>query len=73
MYQAISGELTDLKNQALAQANLGREAVDVEGLRLDARDELLREIIVILEDGLLPSCFVKAKELINPLLSAGEL
>lgn len=72
-FQAINAELTDLKTEALSQAGLGKDVVDIEAVQQDSRDALLKEVVVLLEDGLPPNCFSKAKELLVTLSSTGEL
>lgn len=60
-FQAISSALTDIKQEALALIGNVVAADDREKVQQAARDDLLREILVVLEDALSPGCFVEAR------------
>ena len=60
--QAIGSTLSDIKQEALSHVGGTGTAVDREKLQLEARGELLREIVSLLEDALSPGCFADAHE-----------
>ena len=60
--QAIGSQLADIKQEALSHVGSAAAAVDREKIQIEARDELLQEILLLLEDSLSPSCFSDAYE-----------
>ena len=60
--QAIGSALADIKQEALSHVGDAVAALDREKLQLEARDELLQEILSLLEDALSPVCFADAQE-----------
>jgi hypothetical protein len=59
--QAISSEFVDIKQTALSHVAQSAGA-DRETIQQEARDEMLREIVSLLEGALSPGCFTKARE-----------
>ena len=62
--QAIGSVLADIKQEALSHVGGAAAALDREKLQLEARDEFLREILLLLEDALSPGCFAAAQEVL---------
>lgn len=60
--QAIGSELVDIKHKALAHVATSALGVDRETVQQEARDEILKEIMAILESALSPGCLAKARE-----------
>ena len=60
--QAIGSALADIKQEALSHVGDAVAVLDREKLQLEARDELLQEILSLLEDALSPVCFADAQE-----------
>ena len=60
--QAIGSALADIKQEALSQIGGAAAKLDREKLQLEARDEFLHEILLLLEDALSPGCFAAAQE-----------
>lgn len=58
--QAVGYQLADVKTEAIRALGGGGEAVDVEALELNARDEMLAEVWTILQRGLKPECLAQA-------------
>lgn len=59
--QAVSSELVDIKQTALSHI-ASSAGSDRETIQQQARDEMLREIVTLLESALSPGCFAKARE-----------
>ena len=62
--QAIGSALADIKTEALTQVGGAAAEIDREKIQQEARDDLLREIISLLENALSPGCFADAQEVI---------
>ena len=60
--QAIGSALVDIKQEALLHVGSAATELGREKLQLEARDELLQEILSLLEDALSPVCFADAQE-----------
>ena len=60
--QTIGSALVDIKQEALSHVGNAAAELDREKLQLEARDELLQEILSLLEDALSPVCFADAQE-----------
>ena len=62
--QAISAKLSDIKQEALAQVATAAVSLDREQIQQETRDELLREILLILEENLSTTCFSEAEDIL---------
>ena len=62
--QAIGSGFADIKQEALSHVASVASAVDREEVQQEARDELLEEILLVLENALSPGCFAEAREIL---------
>ena len=62
--QALGSAFTDIKQEALSNIGEAAAAVDREKIQHEAREELLREIRLALEDTLSPRCYAEAEEVL---------
>ena len=60
--QAIGSAFADMKQEALSHVAGAALAVDREKVQQDARDDFLKEILLLLEETLSPGCFDDAQE-----------
>ena len=60
-FQHITSALADIKHEALMHIGSNVAAVDRENVQKEAREELLQEILLLLEDSLSPDCFVNVR------------
>ncbi|WP_334400485.1 ATP-binding protein [Bradyrhizobium sp. AZCC 2289] len=63
-FQAIGAELVDIKREALARVGTAVMDLDRERVQQEARDEILREIMVLLEEQLSPGCYSEVREIL---------
>jgi hypothetical protein len=63
-FRAIGAELVDIKREALARVGSAVVDLDRERVQQDARDEILREIMVLLEEQLSPGCYSEVREIL---------
>ncbi len=62
-FQAIGAELVDIKREALARVGTAVVDLDRERVQQEARDEILREIMVLREEQLSPGCYSEVREI----------
>ena len=62
--QAIGAKLSDIKQEALDQVANAAASLDREQIQQEARDELLQEILLILEENMSTTCFSEAEEIL---------
>ena len=60
----LSSELADMKRETLSHLGSAVFDEDREKFQQETRDEMLKEILVLLEDNLSPACFLEARELL---------
>ena len=60
----LSSELADMKRETLSHLGAAALSDDREKLEQEAREEMLNEILVLLEDNLSPTCFTEAREIL---------
>ena len=60
--QSIGSALADIKQEALTRIGNVVASDDREKVQQEARDDLLQEILVVLEEALSPACFAEARE-----------
>jgi molecular chaperone HtpG len=63
--QALGAELMDMKAETIRNIGGSESPPDVEEVQLEARDELMKELITLFEDELSPSCAVAARNLLR--------
>jgi len=63
--QALGGELTDIKAEAISHIATPAPRIDVEEVQQEARDELLKELIILFESELPPTCAVAVRNLMR--------
>ena len=59
--QAIGSELSDLKQTTLIQITGATHTLDREQVQQEAQEEMLKDILVVLEDNLSPRCYSEAR------------
>lgn len=61
---AIASELDDLKRETLAHIGTAELERDREAIQDETRTEMLKDILVLLQDELSPGCFASAREVL---------
>jgi len=69
----IGGELADIKSECLKRIGSVAPEPDVEKLRQDARDELVRELMAVFEGLLNPRCMSEVRTILREHLGQSEL
>ena len=63
--KGIGAELADIKSECLKRIGTVAPEPDIEKVRQDARDELIRELMAVFEESLNPRCMSEVRTILR--------